>query len=426
MPIHFSQATERFLLAAKQAEMTALHQLTASCRVVAAISALIHQLQRERGISNIFLASRCERFQAQRQHQIQLCTDAEQQLRDLLSEHYLTTSQHHSRVLHRISFSLQGLDTLPWLRHQVADMQLNVLELTQAYCRLIASLLALVVEVAETSGDASITRLLVALFNLMQAKEYAGQERAWGAIGFAESQFDASLCERLQQLQHAQQEHLGNAQQLLAALLIRLEISSDMLHGNTQLQQMRALIQRLADGSPVAAEISEVWYELATGRIDLLYQAEQQLTAQLLLLTRQRLTDTEKILRQHQNQLKSLAEQQPAGKPASLLFDPALPGLFGTVSQQGLPVMPTEDSMLNHTFYDLLQEQAAHIRHMHEQLQEAQQALHEQKQIDRAKLLLMQQQGLSEQQAYRQLQQAAMTSQLRLAEVAIRLIRQIT
>ncbi|MDX3773260.1 nitrate- and nitrite sensing domain-containing protein [Chromatiaceae bacterium AAb-1] len=425
MNIHFSQATERFLLAAKQAETEALRQLTASCRVVAAISALIHQLQRERGISNIFLASGCERFQAQRQHQIQICTDTEQQLRDLLSEHYLAVSQHHSRVLHRISFSLQGLDTLPWLRHQTAEMQLNVLEITQAYCRLIASLLALVTEVAETSGEASITRLLVALFNLMQAKEYAGQERAWGAVGFAESQFDVSLCERLQQLQYAQQEHLKNTHELVTAPC-SIEISADMLHGSAQLQQMRALIQRLVDGSPVAAQISEVWYELATSRIDLLYQAEQQLTAQLLSLTQQRLADTENMLKQHQRQLKSLAEQQPTGKPASLLFDPALPGLFGATGQQDIPVMPTTDGMLNHTFYDLLQEQAAHIRQMNEQLQEARQALYEQKQIDRAKLLLMQQLGLSEQQAYRQLQQKAMSSQQRLADVASQLMQQLT
>ncbi|NCA68312.1 MAG: ANTAR domain-containing protein [Clostridia bacterium] len=56
------------------------------------------------------------------------------------------------------------------------------------------------------------------------------------------------------------------------------------------------------------------------------------------------------------------------------------------------------------------------------QLQQAKQALTDQKQVDRAKLLLMQQAKLSEQQAYRQLQQMAMHSQQQLTEVAAAVI----
>ena len=38
---------------------------------------------------------------------------------------------------------------------------------------------------------------MVALFNFMQGKEYAGQERAWGAIGFAAGEFEPQQLERL-------------------------------------------------------------------------------------------------------------------------------------------------------------------------------------------------------------------------------------
>ena len=58
-------------------------------------------------------------------------------------------------------------------------------EATQHFSRVIAALLALVFEAADVAAEPAVSRLLVALFNLMQGKELAGQERASGAAAFA-------------------------------------------------------------------------------------------------------------------------------------------------------------------------------------------------------------------------------------------------
>ncbi len=88
------------------------------------------------------------------------------------------------RLLSSITFALQGMDHLPDLRNKIAAQQLTPLESTNAYCRLITGLLDVVFEAADVASDPTMTRLLVALFNFMQGKEYAGQERAWGAYWF--------------------------------------------------------------------------------------------------------------------------------------------------------------------------------------------------------------------------------------------------
>ena len=62
---------------------------------------------------------------------------------------------------------------------------------------------------------------------------------------------------------------------------------------------------------------------------------------------------------------------------------------------------------------------------MADELSAARQALNEQKVIDRAKLLLMQQGGLSEQQAYRKLQSSAMEQNMRLSELAQRVVSRV-
>ncbi|ASI67476.1 response regulator [Diaphorobacter nitroreducens] len=64
----------------------------------------------------------------------------------------------------------------------------------------------------------------------------------------------------------------------------------------------------------------------------------------------------------------------------------------------------------------------AHEQALRTELAQARTALHERKTIDRAKGLLMQRQGLTEQQAYERLRRAAMDRGLRLAEVAQRML----
>ena len=71
---------------------------------------------------------------------------------------------------------------------------------------------------------------------------------------------------------------------------------------------------------------------------------------------------------------------------------------------------------------DLLQSQAQRLQGLHDELHEARQALDERKLVERAKQLLIKQQGCSESEAYAQLRRAAMNQSLRLDEVAQRLL----
>jgi response regulator NasT len=62
------------------------------------------------------------------------------------------------------------------------------------------------------------------------------------------------------------------------------------------------------------------------------------------------------------------------------------------------------------------------LSEMDAELHERKAELHDRKVIDRAKGLLMQRQGLSEQAAYTKLRQTAMNKSLKLAEVAQRML----
>lgn len=59
-----------FLLAAKRCEMADLQQLAQTSGLVRRTAALIHELQRERGLSNLYAASLGQAFVAERRLQL--------------------------------------------------------------------------------------------------------------------------------------------------------------------------------------------------------------------------------------------------------------------------------------------------------------------------------------------------------------------
>ncbi|MEP2653872.1 MAG: nitrate- and nitrite sensing domain-containing protein [Paraglaciecola sp.] len=415
-----SDVTKRFLLATKRAEINALQLVASNCQVVTTVSELIHQLQKERGISNIFISSANRRFEQEYKDQIDKGIRAEELLRSQLKAKYLHSDDisNNMRLLNTITLALQGLDYISTLRYKVQKQELTAIESMQAYNQLIKGLLSVVFEAADVGSDPSITKILVALFNFIQGKEYAGQERACGALGFSKSMFDQSLCESLIQLQQAQTDSFTTFDEFASNQENTLWHSLQGKDTNKQLQQMRTMIQQLADGSAISSEISEVWYELTTQRIDGMRAIEEQLTSRLLQVAKQRVEQADKELLEHKKRVKKL-------RPKSTLSPELTLDMVLDISADNIP--KAYNSQLNdladNSLYDLLREQSENIKKMTNELELAKQVIAEQKTINRAKLLLMQQLNYNESQAHRALQKQAMDKKVSLAEMASLIIK---
>lgn len=184
------------------------------------------------------------------------------------------------------------------------------------------------------------------------------------------------------------------------------------------------MIKQLADGTEIDDQLSEIWYDVATARIDAMLRVEEALTSRLLSLAGKQVANAQADLTNHERLLNSLDKHPPAtDSPFSILFDPRVPGLRGSDSPlDDQSFNPAEAITAHRSFYDLLCDQSDRINKITEELEQARQAITEHKTIDRAKLLLMQQWGLSETQAYRRLQQSAMESNTRIANIARKVV----
>ncbi|RIX82780.1 nitrate regulatory protein [Acidovorax cavernicola] len=397
-----------FLIAARRCEIDALDQLARTSELVGAIGRLVHALQRERGMSNVFLASHGGRFADQRGPQIVECLALEQQVRAgfdrLEAEHHRGVSAGHgARLFSRIAWVLPGLDALPALRMRIDALDLQPAQAVAAFAKLVAGLLAVVFEAADGATDPEISRLLVATFNFMQGKEFAGQERAFGAAALALGRGDDA--------QRQQWRHLIESQERCFQVFI--DFSGDAvrtLWHDSQSDAVLADIERLrrmgATSVPADALLSQAWFDGCTRRIDAMQTVENRLSADLRALCDHKTAQARSELAAYQQLLGTLAPQ--AG--GALFFDDAQQAQDATPAQLG--------RHLERSVLDMVQEQSRRLQAMSDELDTARASLNERKIVERAKGLLMAHRRLSEAEAHKMLRQTAMNQKRRLVDVA--------
>lgn len=395
-----------FLLAAKCCEIAELQQLTLTAELVDASARLVHELQRERGMSNLYLGSAGQRFGAERLAQVAQTAHAEHALRQHFDQldTQATQLRQGARLFARIAYVLHGLAALPALRQQVARGAWLPAQATAAYTRLIAGLLAVIFEAADTASDPAISRLLVGFFNFMQSKELAGQERATGSALFASGQADDAGQQRLTYLIESQERALEVFAQFAPGEAVALWQRSDDPNTRAALERMRRMLCATVAGGALNPELSQRWFDTCTERMEAMKAVEDHLSKDLRALCHQR--------REHLGQELQALDQVPTNElPVGLDFFDATPD--GSPSP-GLPL----GTQLQHSVLELVQAQAQRLQAMSAELDTTRASLNERKLVERAKGLLMAQRQLSEAQAHKTLRQLAMNQNRRLVDVA--------
>ena len=403
-----------FLIAAKRCEIHGLRQLALTSELVNAIGRLVHALQRERGLSNLYLGSQGNRWASERLTQVAQCDALQVEVLQCFDTLDMDTSQvvNGTRLFGRIAYVLQGLDALPQLRERILARKWSAARVTSAYIRLINALLSVVFEAADGATDPDISRHLVALFNFMQGKEFTGQERAAGAALFASGCANADGQQLLLHLIDSQERCLRVFHDFCGPNLPHLWQRAQRPEALATLERLRRILLTTVAGCPLDEGHSQTWFGTCTDRLDAMKSVEDALAAELQALCSERLKHAEQDLKTLEQVLRR------DSRPASADFfedPPTLPPvlqapLHGSSPGYGLQV---ERSIL-----ELVQAQAKRLQVMGDELDTVRASLSERKAIERAKGLLMAHRQLSEDEAHRTMRQMAMNQNKRLIDVA--------
>ena len=413
-----------FLVGALRCEIDELAELAHTSELVDAISQLVHGLQRERGLSNVWLGSGGKRFGAERHAQVTACGALQVQVRERFDQLGSEARRpgNGARLFSRIAWVLPGLDALPELRRridaqQIDAQQIDAAQASAAFAKLIAGLLAVVFEAADGATDPLISRRLVALFNFMQGKEFAGQERACGAAAFSAGHNDGARQQQWLQLIAAQERCFQLFAEFSDAAVLAAWQERQPSAQAAELERLRRIACAAPAGGALDTELTARWFDCSTARIDAMHSVEERLTSQLHQVCENRIAQARAELQSHESLLDILpCDDEP--RAAAAFFD--VPAGVAPAAPSPLPgeAPAPFGRHLERSILDLVQEQSTRLQSMNDELDTVRAALNERKLVERAKGLLMAHRRLSEQDAHKLLRQTAMNQNRRLVDVA--------
>jgi hypothetical protein len=388
-----------FLLAARECEIAELERLAQTSELVSVIGRFVHALQRERGISNIYVASSGTRSGQQRQQQVAY-SDGEQA--EVLA-HFdaldteASRAPNGARLFSRIAVVLHGLESLADLRRRVADLAFSAQEASAAYTRLIAHLLAVVFEAADSAGDPEISRALVAMFNFMQGKEFAGQERAFGSAVFASGRVDTAMRHHWQHLIDLQQGCFQLFLDFSDPAVLAVDHASRDPAVMAAIERLRRIGCFPSPQKELDPTLSEAWYQACTERLDAMRTVEDVLALTLRRVCTRQVEQARADLRDQQARLDDLLKQEG--------------DLPATLSKRYGP-------NLERSIVAMVQDQSKRLQAVSNELDSVKAALNDRKLVERAKGLLMAHRQLTEDEAHKVLRTMAMNQNRRLVDVA--------
>jgi methyl-accepting chemotaxis protein len=259
-----------------------MEQLGERAQLVTGANNLVHELQRERGLSAIFLGSHGTQMTKELTEERKR-TDERLKLFEQLAAR--TTAVPINNPIHaKLDDAVKRLNDLAAKRDAISALKINAADSSAYFTDTIAQLLAVGSETAKRVGNEQIVTELLAYTYFSQAKERAGQERATIGLGLAMGKFDSALQRKLLSI-------LAEQQQLIQIALFYASPEEKAFYDHTvtgdavtEVERIRQLAITAAPGEPVTVEGAH-WYGVATARIDLLKRIEDNLAGNLARTT---------------------------------------------------------------------------------------------------------------------------------------------
>lgn len=412
--------SEHTIILAKIRHVEELERLVICTEFVESLGQMIHQIQAERGASCLYLASAGQRFAKERADLVAHNTSLDIQFKQALQKHLDANPLADARQLTLVSWILLGFDQLTALRHQVTLQKISFIDCIQSFTRLIGSLVSLIFEITDNTVNSKISTSLLALYNLVQGKEFAGQERAVGAYMFGSASVQQPHQQKLLELIALQERHFESFCQFATPALREAWASAGVTENERKHQQYQAKLTSAKPGQALQAKDADCWFELCSQRLTELWQIQCQLISDMHQTLQILVAEAQQDLANTRKHLQQLQDKASVSSRDSAFFNLSIPveNAYGFLSDTASQPYPIESVI------SLLQQQSQQIAEMESELSETKKALTERKQIERAKGLLMSTLGLSEVDAYKTMRSTAMEQKRKIIDVAENILLQ--
>lgn len=267
-------------------EMSSLNQLT---RLSVVYSELVHELQKERGMTAGFIGSKGTKFVSELQSQRTSADNRRAQRAEYWQSAAIDLPQ-ITRLNNEIS---QSLNQITSIRNRVDSQSIPLSEALGYYTKLNAKLLSVSALIAELSSDATITTETIAYYNFLQGKERAGIERAVLNNTFSKNEFGPGMLVKFISLVTEQNTYFSNFEVLSNPDNVRFFEQQLNDRSVAEVEKLRSLAESKMGGFDVDPVY---WFAQATGRIVQLKKTENQLADSLIALTEKKMSEAQSAM----------------------------------------------------------------------------------------------------------------------------------
>ncbi|HBY85964.1 MAG TPA: methyl-accepting chemotaxis protein, partial [Colwellia sp.] len=169
-----------------------MEQLSKYTKLSSVYSELVHELQKERGMTAGFLGSNGVKFVYKLPNQRQTTSNVVDKRLD-----YWQKNQFENKEIQRLNDNInQRLNRLAEIRANVDNLSIPLSDALAFYTKTNELLLSVSTIISTISSDAEVTKETVAYYNFLQGKERAGIERAVLTGTFALGKFDQGVYQK--------------------------------------------------------------------------------------------------------------------------------------------------------------------------------------------------------------------------------------
>lgn len=248
---------------------------------------VVHELQKERGMSAGYLGSKGQVFRDELTTQRQATDQALAQLDNALenTDPRILTGQ-VGDVLTRFQ---QDKNQLAGLRQQVSDLTIDINNTLAFYATQVTTLLNIVSDISHLSPSGDIVNQLAGYFSLLNAKEQAGVERALLSNIFSADRFAAGQFQRLSNVVGKQDAWLTAARRFLTPVQAQALDAALAQPKAADALALREVAMAKADVGEFGVNAT-AWFAIQTQRLEILKSLEDT-SATNLIATANRLAD---------------------------------------------------------------------------------------------------------------------------------------
>lgn len=241
-----------------------------------AASHLIHEQQKERGLSAGFLASKGEKFRAELAAQRRLTDTQLEQARVLSKQAEESSSEIDAAISAPARNTQDKAAALSGLRQKIDALAVQPSESFNGYTEMIESGIEVIGAVARTANDAELAQEAAAYLMLVNAKEYAGRERATLNGVFASGSFDLAAYRRFVGIVASQDSFIRGFKAFAPSRFWEIYLRSVQGEDVDQVIRLRKMANEA--GPNVNFDVPPAtWFRVSTTRIDLMKKVEELL-----------------------------------------------------------------------------------------------------------------------------------------------------